>query len=200
MSGLVKVLLGAGVVAVAGAVAIAVAEKSEENAAEKAVEFAVDDKVKQELKDKEEERKEKSIFCRIKKYVQKKVVKFLAFVALHMEQIEAAGAIIGLGSTVLGIVGAVRDFKRGNDLNAKVNEIDNKLEHYFQVYDYNRGVDNRNAQLTLDYTRSCTNRVLYNQNVLGYELASVADKVGVDMDKVADEIEETFGAPEEKIA
>lgn len=199
MSGLVKVLLGAGVVAVAGAVAIAVAEKSEENAAEKAVEFAVDDKVKQELKDKEEERKEKSIFCRIKKYVQKKVVKILAFVALHMEQIEAAGAIIGLGSTVLGIVGAVRDFKRGNDLADKVDRINDRLEEYYQVYNYNRDVDNKNAQLTLDHITNCSNRVLYNQNVLGYELTAVADKSGVDIDQLNQDINEMFPKPE-KIA
>lgn len=123
-----KVFIGAGVVAVAGVVAIAVADKSEENAAKKAIEFAVDDKVKQELKDKEDERKEKSVFCRIKRYVEKKVIKILGFVALHMEQIEAASAVIGLASGVIGIASAVKEYRRGDDVQDKLDALTAKVD------------------------------------------------------------------------
>lgn len=192
MSRLVKVLLGAATVAAVGAVVIVILDKKEEEESVKEVEGV--GKVAQFNKD-----ENPSVLKRIKRYVTKKVVKFLAWVALHMEQIEAAGAIIGFGSTILGIVKAIKDFKEDNELNEKVDQMNRRLEEYYKVYNYNRDVDDKNAQLTLDHVSRSIDRVLYNQNVLGYELTAVADKTGVDLDQMEQDLNEKF-PKQEKIA
>lgn len=120
MTTLTKVLIGAAAVT-AVAVVTTVVKKNEErkDIAEQAV---------------EQDHKNDGILKRIKRYVTKKVIRILGWVAIHMEQIEAASAIIGFVGTIISITGAVRDFVRNNDLSGKLDAIDKKLTEQEQYY------------------------------------------------------------------
>lgn len=120
MTTLTKVLIGAAAVT-AVAVVTTVVKKNEErkDIAEQAV---------------EQDHNKDGIIKRIKRYVTKKVIKILGWVAIHMEQIEAAGAIIGFVGTIISIAGAIRDFVRNNDLSGKLDEINKKLDDMDTVY------------------------------------------------------------------
>lgn len=120
MTTLTKVLIGAAAVT-AVAVVTTVVKKNEErkDIAEQAV---------------EQDHKKDGIIKRIKRYVTKKVIRILGWVAIHMEQIEAAGAIIGFVGTIISIAGAIRDFVRNNDLSGKLDEINKKLDDMDTVY------------------------------------------------------------------
>lgn len=112
---------------------------------------------------------------RIKKYVTKKVIKFLAFVALNQQKIEAVCTVIGLGSAALGIANAIRDFKNGNDMQKKINEMDNKLNHFYEVYDYNRIVDNNNAKAISKQIYDCHHAEVSNQKLMLTCLEALSD-------------------------
>lgn len=133
MNTLAKVLLGTTIVAAAGAVVAAVAVK-ENKKEEQKTEEAPKAKVVVMTKD------DKSVLGRIKRFVTKKVVKFLAWVALHMEQIEAASAVIGLGSACFSIASAVRDFKAGSDLANKIDELEDQMYKYHHANCHNQRV------------------------------------------------------------
>lgn len=123
MTTLTKVLIGAAAVT-AVAVVTTVVKKNEEREA-----------IKINAVDKDEEVTEKkSVLKRIKEYVTKKVIRLLAWVTIHMEQIEAAGAIIGFVGTIISITGAIRDFVRNNDLSGKLDEINKKLDDMDTMY------------------------------------------------------------------
>ena len=120
MTTLTKVLIGAAAVTTV-AVVVNVVKKNEEknnDIAEQAV--------RQDEKD--------SIIKRIKRFVTKKVIRFLGWVAIHMEQIEAAATVIGFVGTIISITGAVRDFVRNNDLSAKLDAINQKLDDMDSIY------------------------------------------------------------------
>ena len=125
MNMLVKVLIGAAGVAVGTVVAV-VTKKEEQN----------NDVAEQAVKKDEDG----SILKRIHRFVKKKVIKFLAWVALHMEQIEAASAVIGLGSACLGIAGAIRDYKAGSDLANKIDELEDQMYKYHHANCHNQRV------------------------------------------------------------
>lgn len=120
MSLLGKVLIGAGVVAGVAAVAIISSDKKEE----KYVEVTANGE-KQTVQIKDED---SSLLQKIKKYVEKKVIKILGFVALHMEQIEAASAVIGLASGAIGIASAVKEYRRGDDVQEKLDALTAKVD------------------------------------------------------------------------
>ena len=120
MTTLTKVLIGAAVTVVAGTV-VTVAKKAQEKKVE-------------ESSEETEVKEDKSIIKRIKSYVTKKVIRILGWVALHMEQIEAAGTIIGFVGTIISITGAIRDFVRNNDLSGKLDEINKKLDDMDSMY------------------------------------------------------------------
>ena len=120
MTTLTKVLIGAAAVTTV-AVVVKVVKKNEEK-----TEYTC-------TKEDEQEEKE-GLIKRIKKYVTKKVIRFLGWVAIHMEQIEAAATVIGFVGTIISITGAVRDFVRNNDLSAKLDAIDKKLTEQEQYY------------------------------------------------------------------
>lgn len=137
---LVKVLFGAAVVGGAGvAVAVAVDNHQDKKARQKVKDSHSDVEIAR-AKKALENRREKSIVQRIKKYVEKKVVKILAVVALHMEQIEAIGAIIGLGSAFIGIASAIKDFKNGNDTQEKLDMILEKMKLDEEAINHNNKV------------------------------------------------------------
>lgn len=150
MTTLTKVLIGAAAVT-AVAVVTTVVKKNEEREA-----------IKINAVDKDEEVTEKkSVLKRIKEYVTKKVIRLLAWVTIHMEQIEAAGAIIGFVGTIISITGAIRDFVRNNDLSGKLDEINKKL-------------DNMDTMYKGEF------KALYeDHNILAYNQAKIAKTIGV---------------------
>ncbi len=146
MTTLTKVLISVAAVTVVGAVASAVSNKKEKDVADVAV---------------ENDHKDDGIIKRIKRFVTKKVIRILGWVALHMEQIEAAGAIIGFVGTIISITGAIRDFVRNNDLSGKLDEINKKLDDMDSMY-------------TGEF------KALYeDHNILAHNQAKIAKAVGV---------------------
>ena len=116
MNTLTKVLIGA-----AAVTAVAVVVK------------VIKDKKEEPKKEAEDDKKESPI-KRIKDFVIKKIIRILGWVAIHMEQIEAASAIIGLVGAVISIVTATRDFVKNNDICGKLDSIDKKLTEQEQYY------------------------------------------------------------------
>lgn len=137
---LVKLFFGAVVVGGATtAVAIAV-DNHQQKKAEQKVREAETEIQRAQAVIARDEREEKSIIRRIKKYVEKKVVKILAVVALHMEQIEALGAIIGLGSAFISIAGAIKDYKNSNDTQEKLDWIMDRMKADEETINHNHKV------------------------------------------------------------
>ena len=148
MTTLTKVLIGAAAVTVVGAVTVVIVKnnKKEKDVADAAV---------------EQDHKDDGIIKRIKTFVTKKVIRILGWVALHMQQIEAAGTLIGFVATIVSITGAIRDFVKGNDLNNKLDVINQKLD---DIDGY--------------YRNEC--RSLYeDHNILANNQAKIAKAVGV---------------------
>ena len=121
-----KVLIGVGVAAVT-AVVIAVVTSKKTN---KQIEDGAEKKV--------------SLIQGIKEKVTKKAVRVLAWVAVHTEQIEAVSTVVGLVTGVFGIISAVKEYRRGDDANKQlqemqeqINYIKDDLDHFWYVYDAN---------------------------------------------------------------
>lgn len=140
LSFLAKALLGTAAVAGVGAAIVILDEKEEKEAAKEVENVGTVVPFNTE--------ENPSVFKRIKRYVKKKVIKFLAFVALHMEQIEAASAVIGLGSAVIGIASAVREYVKGCDMQRQLNEIERKVDSLTTAYDNNIDIDNKRFDQT----------------------------------------------------
>ena len=120
MTTLTKVLIGAAAVTTVAVVTTVIKKKEErKDIAAQAV---------------EQDHKNDGIIKRIKRFVTKKVIRILGWVAIHMEQIEAAATIIGFVGTIISITGAIRDFVRSNDLTGKLDEINQKLDGMDSVY------------------------------------------------------------------
>lgn len=129
MTGLVKVLIGTAVVGVAGAAIAYVANKEEEKIP---VGLKV---VSGEITPEEIAKDEhKSIIAKIKRFVKRKVIKFLAWVALHMEQIEAVSTVVGITTGVISMASALRDFRKGNDMQKQLDTIEKKLDALTNAY------------------------------------------------------------------
>ena len=163
MSIVAKILVGSAVVAGVGTI-VAIAASKEDKVETKAdVKVSVNET-------KEDPKKEKSIIKRIKTYVTKKFIKFLGWAVLHMNQIEAASAVIGLVSGGITIVGAIRDFKNGNDLQEKLDDMNSKLD-------------------TVIATQYLTNKGQnHNNKVFATCHEFTAKASGVDMEKLEDEL------------
>lgn len=104
MNNIAKVLIGVGVVTAVAATTYVVVKKSEP---------------KQEVPESDipevetDAKEEKSIIKRIKKFVFKKVVRFLGWVVLHQQKIEAVGTVLGIFAAVLSVANAIRDYRNG---------------------------------------------------------------------------------------
>ena len=104
MNNIAKVLIGVGVVTAVAATTYVVVKKSES---------------KQEVPESDipevetDAKEEKSIIKRIKKFVFKKVVRFLGWVVLHQQKIEAVGTVLGIFVAVLSVANAIRDYRNG---------------------------------------------------------------------------------------
>lgn len=142
MTNLMKIAIGAGITAAGIAITAHFVEKMEEK------EENVEGSKVVVLKDFKEDgtpviekaKEDKSVLKRIKTFVKKKFIKALTFVALHMEQIEAIGAVLGLAGTVISISGAIRDFAKGNDVNKKLDAIMKKIEDDERAINHNQQV------------------------------------------------------------
>ena len=134
MTTLTKVLIGAAAVTAVAVVTTVVNKKDEQKAIRVSDGKVVKGTVTEDEDGNLEFEEKEGIIKRIKKFVTKKVIRILGWVALHMEQIEAASAIIGFVGTIISITGAVRDFVRNNDLSGKLDAIDKKLTEQEQYY------------------------------------------------------------------
>ena len=172
MTGLTKILLGTAVAVGVGVTIAVVAESKKEKEQKEVVDgkgnvVGFQDKAGQ-ITNKDE--KDKSFIEKIKAYVKKKVIKILAFVALHMEQFEAAGTVIGLASGAIGIATAVRDFAKGNDTQAKLEAIDSKLD----------ALSRR--------THEDAEAIVHNEKVIAVASWNAAEAAGYDMEKMNEEL------------
>lgn len=111
----------------------------------------------------------KSILKRIKSYVTKKVIKILAWAAVHKEQLESAGTIIGLAGTVISIVGAVRDFARSNDLAGKLDSVSERLDELSNSINTNHNLYSGEFHAIYE-----------DHKVLAKNQMKIAKKIGID--------------------
>lgn len=114
MNNLAKVLIGVGVV---GAVATATYIVTRKTVKKETVINGYDEQGNPVV---EEVEKEESVLDRIKQAAFKKAVKILAWAALHQQQIEAAGALIGLIGGIFAVVNAVKEFNMGKEMKKKM--------------------------------------------------------------------------------
>ena len=162
MTKLTKILIGAAVVAT-GAIIIS---KVTGNTCEEVVDVA-EQAVKNDHAD-------DGIIKRIKRYVEKKVIKILAWTALHMEQIESASALIGLTSGAIGIASAIRDYKNGNDTKEQLDRIEELLmEHEQADADRINGIGY--------YTQKCAEAINGNLKMVDEDVIKVGEKLGIQM-------------------
>lgn len=135
MTDLTKLLIAAGVTAVGIGVTVVSVKKMKEK--------QENDIPEDEAVEVYESQAEAGIIKRIKKYVLKKTIKFLAWVALHQQQIEAVVTVLSLGGAVFSVVNAVRDFRTGNKMR---DQIDTLLEHQTKFQQaWNGTIDNYDA-------------------------------------------------------
>lgn len=110
-----KMLIGAAIgTAVVAGVGMFVASKEKEEKHDVAEQAVVQDE-------------DGSVLKKIKRFVKRKVIKFLAFVALHMEQIEAISTCVGLVTGVIGIASAIKEYKRGDDLQKQIDDLHKEI-------------------------------------------------------------------------
>lgn len=122
MNNIEKILIGLGVVGVTAAATYVVTKKVVEKKSKDISEQVID-----------LDNKDESVLKKIKKAAHKKVVKILAWVVLHQQQIEAVGTVLGIAGATLSVVNAVRDFRNGMNLQRKLDEIADFQQHF--VYD-----------------------------------------------------------------
>ena len=128
INNLTKILIGAAVVAGVSAIIAVASDKEEE------VTLVRTKDVNGNVIIESREKEDKSILKRIKKFVKKKVIKFLAWVALHMEQIEAVSTVVGITTGVISMASALRDFRKGNDMQDQLDTIEKKLDALTNAY------------------------------------------------------------------
>lgn len=108
MSNIQKILLGVGLVAGVATTAYVVAKKSRK--------YTV-------LDGQEEKKEDPNVIERIKEAAAKKAIDILAFIAKHQQQVEAASTVIGIFAAVFSLISAIKDYKRSDDLNKKLDDI-----------------------------------------------------------------------------
>lgn len=147
MTTLTKVLIGAAAVTTVAVVTTVIKKNEQKN----------NDIAEQAVRQDEKG----SIIKRIKRFVTKKVIRILGWVAIHMEQIEAAATIIGFVGTIISITGAIRDFVRSNDLNDKLDEVNAKIDSL------------------AEYSKDEFKALYEDHNILAHNQAKIAKAVGV---------------------
>lgn len=158
---LTKALIGVAVVGMTVAVIDSCTSDNKSETEDKVVDIT------EEIAKKEDD----TVLKKIKRFVKKKVVKFLAWVTLHMEQIEAVGAVLGLAGAGISIAGSIRDFARGDDIQERLD----KMEHLLEDHDrLERDRVNHLGQ----YTQECTKVINDNLKTTDKDIILLADKMG----------------------
>ena len=117
-----KILIGVAGVCAVGVVGIVVAKAVSSKGAAEPEEVSND--ISQETEKIEVTvTEDESFIKKIKKAATKKAIKILAWVALHQDQINSLGTIIGLVGGVLGVVNAVKEYTLGNKLHEKLDQL-----------------------------------------------------------------------------
>ena len=112
MSNIQKILLGVGLVACVATTAYVVTKKSRK--------YTV-------LDGQEEKKEDHNVIERIKEAAAKKAIDILAFIAKHQQQVEAASTVIGIVAAVFSLISAIKDYKRSDDINRKLDDILNRV-------------------------------------------------------------------------
>lgn len=161
MTGLVKVLIGTAVVAAVGTgIALAVHDNKR---------VMID--VSEQAVEKDEDG---SVLKRIKRFVKRKTIKFLAWVALHMQEIESVSAVIGLASGAIGIASAVKDYRRKDDMQEQLNRIEDLLERH-EIAECERG--NHLGK----YTETCAKVINDNIKQTDADIIKIGESMGLKM-------------------
>ena len=133
-----------------------------------AVKKISDDKKKEELH--EQGIYEEPVEESIKEGAQRKVAQILGFIATHAEEVEAVSMVIGLVSGVFGVMSAFRDWRKGNDTQDKLDEIDRKLNSIMETYNNNVHATNKNMDNFAEGLKGITsNQSLIYDAVIGKE-------------------------------
>lgn len=150
-----KMLIGAAIgTAVVAGVGMFIASKEKEDKNDVAEQAVVQDE-------------DGSVLKKIKRFVKKKVIKFLAFVALHMEQIESISTCVGLVTGVIGIASAIKEYRRGDDLQK-------------QIDDLHKEIVNQTDKLGL-YVEDCTKVLNNNLKTTDEDLIRFAKAMKIDL-------------------
>lgn len=143
MTNLAKLLIGTALVTGVGAVIAVVSEKKEEKKVDIA-EAAVS--------------KDEKLLDKIKRWMKKKFIKFVSFSMLHMQEIEAVSMAVGLVSGAISVAGAVRDYRKGNDTQEKLDSIQETVEdiqrkqlYAYRAMDDNNKIDIENLNILVDH-------------------------------------------------
>ena len=121
MNNLFKVLIGVGVVGAVAATTYVVTKKSEE----KSIDIPEEENQEQETEEKAEP---KDFVEMIKIGAMKKATKFLAWVILNKDKIEAFGTVIGIVAGVLGVINAVKEYSNGKKLHENLDFLHDKID------------------------------------------------------------------------
>lgn len=117
-----KIVMGAVGICAVGVVSVVVAKAVSHKGAAEPEEIS---DISEETQETTEtvEKEDESFIERIKTAATKKVVRILAWVVLHQNQINAVGTIVGLVGGVLGVVNAVKEYTLGNKLHEKLDQL-----------------------------------------------------------------------------
>ena len=170
-----KVLIGTAVVASVTAIAVIASEKEEKK--DKVAVLTADNEqgIRVDVVDMAAEKKEdKSVLKRIKRFVKQKFVKALAWVALHMEQIEAIGAVLGLAGAVVSIAGSVRDFAKGYETQKQLDRIEALVANHDELQ-----LERTNH--IGQYVDHCAKTINDNLRTTDEDVLALAEALGVDI-------------------
>lgn len=165
MNNIAKVLIGVGVVGAVAVTATVVAKKSEKQM----IELKHTDDGAQVV----EEPKKETVIDRVKTYAMKKSIKFLAWVLLHKDQIEAVATVLTVVSGIISVVVNVRDFMKGYEIQKKLNSLQKQMD----VCTNHLG----------HYIEGQTTAIIKNQHIIDQDVIKVGEKLGIQMLNAASE-------------
>lgn len=169
-----KVLIGTAVVASVTAIAVIASEKEEKKDKVAVLTADNDQGIRVDVVDMAAEKVDKSVLKRIKRFVKQKFVKAIAWVALHMEQIEAIGAVLGLAGAVVSIAGSVRDFAKGYETQKQLDRIEALVANHDELQ-----LERTNH--IGEYVDHCAKTINANLRTTDEDVLALAEALGVDI-------------------
>ena len=132
MSNLTKLLIGVGVVAAAATVTYVVVKNSKKEESEET-----------EINETSEP-KEETLGEKIKSSFQKKAIKVVTWLILNRDKVAAVTTVIGLVSGIFSIINAVKEYKFGKTLRARLDYLVEREQDF--NYAWNHTIDNYDRQ------------------------------------------------------